>query len=91
MSFLIQIITWLKLGWPIAKTIINVLADGKITKEELKEAIGISVDSLLDEKGEIKLWGEKAKITNEVHVRPASENNALDALKKVRENIIYGG
>ena len=42
---------WVRI-WPIAREIVNIISDGKITKEEVK----LAVDHAFGDKDEVKLW-----------------------------------
>lgn len=44
MKYLQLVFVWFKLGWPFAKAAIEVIKDGKITREELYAAIDLAVD-----------------------------------------------
>jgi len=54
-SWLLQVLIWVKLGWPIAVEIYEVLKDGKVTREEVIDAI----DRLLQGKDTITVWKKK--------------------------------
>ena len=51
MIYLKTIFIWFKVGWPSAKALIDIISDGKITREE----VYLAVDKVIDEDG-ITLW-----------------------------------
>ena len=51
MTYIKTLFVWFKLGWPAAKALIDIISDGKITREE----VYLAVDQVVDEDG-ITLW-----------------------------------
>lgn len=50
-----KVVVWLRVGWPLAKGIVEVMKDGVVTKAEMYEVI----DTAMTGRTEVRLWGKK--------------------------------
>lgn len=48
-------VTWIRIGWPMAKGLVVVMEDGVVTKEEMHRV----VNTAMGDREEVRLWGKK--------------------------------
>lgn len=46
-------VTWIRIGWPMAKGLVTVMKDGVVTKAEMHKVI----ETAMGDREEVRLWG----------------------------------